>query len=216
MSADPLARYYSERAPEYDRVYAKPERQADLAALRERVERWATGRRVLELACGTGYWTAVMARSATAILATDVNESVLDLARARPDPRGIVTIRRGDALAPGRIAGDFDAIFAGFWLSHVARDAMPGFVTALGERLGSGGAVLLVDNRFVEGSSTPLSRRDARGNTFQRRPLDDGSTHEILKNFPSVGELDALLAPRAASREIGELRHYWTASWIVA
>jgi len=45
------------------------------------------------------------------------------------------------------------------------------------------------DNRYVEGSSTPISRRDAQGNTYQARKLDNGSAHEVLKNFPTEREL---------------------------
>ena len=54
---DELAAYYAQRAAEYERIYAKPERQADLAALRARFGKLFKGKRVLELACGTGYWT---------------------------------------------------------------------------------------------------------------------------------------------------------------
>ena len=36
---DKLADYYAQRAAEYERIYAKPERQADLAALRDRIGR---------------------------------------------------------------------------------------------------------------------------------------------------------------------------------
>ena len=32
---DALADYYAKRAPEYERIYKKPERQADLRTLRE-------------------------------------------------------------------------------------------------------------------------------------------------------------------------------------
>ena len=45
--------------------------------------------------------------------------------------------------------------------------------------------MVFFDNCYVEGSSTPLSRTDAAGNTYQSRRLDDGSTHEVLKNFPA-------------------------------
>ena len=54
-----LQSYYASRAPEYDEVYRKPERQADLRS----IERWLpphfSGVAMLEVACGTGYWTAI-------------------------------------------------------------------------------------------------------------------------------------------------------------
>jgi len=42
-----------------------------------------------------------------------------------------------------------------------------------------------MDNRYVDGSSTPISERDADGNTYQRRRLADGSDNRVLKNFPT-------------------------------
>jgi len=57
-----LETYYSNRASEYERVYDKPERQHELEWLRQRVPEILRGRRVLEVACGTGYWTQFIAR----------------------------------------------------------------------------------------------------------------------------------------------------------
>ena len=42
---DPLAQYYAKRAAEYERIYAKPERQTDLGALRARRGGRRIGRR---------------------------------------------------------------------------------------------------------------------------------------------------------------------------
>ena len=45
MESAELIGYYSRRAREYEAIYEKPERQADLAALRERVRALVHGRR---------------------------------------------------------------------------------------------------------------------------------------------------------------------------
>ena len=76
--------------------------------------------------------------------------------------------------------------------------------------------MIFTDNRYVEGSSTAISRRDAAGNTYQRRRLMDGTTHEVLKNFASGPELEALLAPYADALSIVELTYYWTVRYRVA
>ena len=44
-----IGEYYQRRAPEYDEVYAKPERQADLAELKRLIPPLVAGRRVLEI-----------------------------------------------------------------------------------------------------------------------------------------------------------------------
>src|SRR3954468_6957863 len=69
-----LPEYYARRAKEYERIYHKPERQEDLAKLKELLPRTFARERVLEIACGTGYWTEVLAGTASSVTATDINE----------------------------------------------------------------------------------------------------------------------------------------------
>ena len=78
-----LVDYYAKRANEYERIYQKPERQKDLANLRKLFRQAFAGHSVLEIACGTGYWTQVVAETAKSITATDINDDVLQIARAK-------------------------------------------------------------------------------------------------------------------------------------
>lgn len=207
---DLLREYYRRRAAEYDRIYAKPERQADLRTLEGLVGRWLAGRRVLELACGTGWWTAIAARTAASVVATDANDEVLQIARRRAGC-GDVEFRIADAWTPEAVPGEFDAILAAFWVSHVPRARLAAFVDALDGRLRMGGRIVLLDNRFVPGSSSPVSRTDAGGDTWQVRRLDDGTETEIRKNFPAAAELRALLDAPDRLVEVRELTCFWAA-----
>jgi demethylmenaquinone methyltransferase/2-methoxy-6-polyprenyl-1,4-benzoquinol methylase len=215
MSAGPgLHGYYAARAREYDAIYEKPERQVDLGALRERVAAFARGRRILEVACGTGYWTAELARTARSVLATDVGEEVLAIARARSLPSPPVSFAVADAFRLDALAGRFDAAVAGFWWSHVPRTGLPRFLDGLHARLERPARVLLMDNRYVEGSSTQVSRTDDAGDTYQQRRLADGTTHEVLKNFPSADEVRRVLEGAGArALEVGETTYFWHASY---
>jgi SAM-dependent methyltransferase len=208
-----LARYYRERAAEYDRIYRRPERQEDLHRLEDLVCRKVSGRNVLELACGTGWWTEVMARSARSITATDLNESVVQIATRRDFLGTPVTFRLADAWDLFSIPGVYDTIFAGFWLSHLSRSRIESFLRMLDDRLGHGGRVILLDNRYVEGSSTPVSRTDDEGNTYQIRTLEDGREFEVRKNFLAKAELMDLLDRPHRCAEVRELRHYWVACY---
>jgi demethylmenaquinone methyltransferase/2-methoxy-6-polyprenyl-1,4-benzoquinol methylase len=76
--------------------------------------------------------------------------------------------------------------------------------------------VVLLDNRFVEGSSTPISRRDADGNTYQQRSLDDGSVHEVLKNFPDRAAALSAIGERARDAVWTEHTHYWVLGYTLA
>jgi demethylmenaquinone methyltransferase/2-methoxy-6-polyprenyl-1,4-benzoquinol methylase len=209
-----MAAYYARRAAEYERVYEKPERQAELRAIEAWLPGVFEGRRVLEVACGTGWWTRHGAARCASWLATDVNAETLAIAQAKALPR--VEVRRVDAYALHALApAVFDAAFAGFWWSHVPRARLAGWLAQLHDRLVPGAVVVLLDNRYVEGSSTPLSRRDADGDTFQQRRLDDGSLHEVLKNFPTRDEAVAVLGPRARDVRWIEHAHYWALQYVV-
>lgn len=211
-----LENYYARRAHEYERIYDKPERQADLARLRERIPSMLSGRDVLEIACGTGYWTQFVATRAASVLATDVNEEVLDLARLKAFPRDNVSFARIDIYSQEDLAQPFDAGLAAFWWSHVPRQSQHRFIEHFHRRLQPDAVVLLLDNRYVEGSSTPLTRTDEHGNTFQTRTLDDGSRNEVLKNFPNEAELIDALAKRARQPDYVELEYFWCLSYRVA
>ena len=207
---DALARYYAQRAPEYERIYQKPERQADLRALREFVAQTFAGRRVLEIACGTGWWTEVLAGSANSVLATDINDEVLSIARTKPFGDATISFQRCDAFQLEQAAGSFDAALAVFWWSHLTRSELEQFLKTLYRRLEPESIVVFIDNIFVPGSSTPISRRDEEGNTYQQRRLDDGSTTEVLKNFPTDEGITRVLHGRAHELTISRSQYFWT------
>ena len=68
-----MLEYYEQRHSEYETIYAKAERQNDLAWLDQELSRLIAGHQVLEVACGTGYWTRRMAKSAQSLRATDAS-----------------------------------------------------------------------------------------------------------------------------------------------
>ena len=208
-SATQLAGYYAARAAEYERIYDKPERQADLAKLRGMIPRYLADRDVIEIACGTGYWTQYIAPAARSVAAIDINEETLQIARTKRYPTGRVTFDVADVYALSSRYANFTGAFAGFWWSHVPAAERRRFVTSLNRALAPGAVVVLLDNRYVEGSSTAISHVDADGNSYQRRSLDDGSEHVVLKNFPTEGELRADVADVATGLEYVELDYYW-------
>ena len=203
--------YYQARAREYDRVYDKPERQPDLRKIEAWLPTVLAGKQVLEVACGTGYWTQFFAPVARAVTGIDSAPETLDIARSRLPSN--VSLQQGDAYDLERIAGEFDAAFAGFWWSHIPLRSLPQFLESLHRKLGGGATVVFIDNRFVPGSSTAISETDGEGNTFQQRQLEDGSTYRVLKNFASADQLMTTVAPYAASCEYSEWPHFWALTY---
>ena len=208
-SGPTMQHYYSKRAREYEQIYYKPERQHELEWLRERVPREFRGRTVLEVACGTGYWTQFIARGAKKVYACDINEPVLEIAREKPIAKDRVSFFKADAISLEGVPSGCDAAFAGFWWSHVKKSGIEQFVATLARRLEPGARVVILDNQFAEGSSTPISRRDAEGNTYQLRHLSSGEQHEVLKNFPSPAELAEAVRPVAREAHLETLAYYW-------
>ena len=209
MTDRDLVTYYRLRAQEYDRLYERPDRQGDIRGLAALLRPVVSGRRVLELAAGTGYWTPIMAAVAESVVATDINPETLAIAQARDYARANVEFRIADAYRPEEIAGDFDCVVAGYFLSHVPRDRVVPFLESAVDRVGRGGRVVLIDNLYVDDSSLPITRTDADGNTYQTRRLDSGETFEVLKNFYDGTELEQLARVHASHVEVHLLTYYW-------
>jgi demethylmenaquinone methyltransferase/2-methoxy-6-polyprenyl-1,4-benzoquinol methylase len=124
-----------------------------------------------------------------------------------------VTFAVGDAYQLWPLARRFDAAVAMFWWSHIPKATLGGFLQQLHAVLLPGAVVVFADNTFAPGESTPISRTDAQGNTYQTRRLDDGQTFEVLKNYPTENEFEELLHGRAGKIELRKLKYYWWLSY---
>jgi SAM-dependent methyltransferase len=212
MITEQSAQFYAKSAANHDRVYDKPERQHDLAEMHTRVADVLRGHAVLELACGTGYWTKVIAESADSVVATDINPEMLALAELRGLPPEKVRFRVADAYALPDDLGDFTAVFIGFWWSHVKREQQEKFLAHLRGKVGKDILLVLLDDVYVEGSSETVARTDLEGNTYQIRSAPDGERYEIPKTYPSDSALRKKLASSVREIRIERLEYYWMLS----
>jgi SAM-dependent methyltransferase len=214
MTDSGLLAYYGARAAEYEKVYEKPERQRDLARLHTVIPAYFENRRVLEVACGTGYWTRRIAPFGSSMVACDLTTETLAVAQANQPARPNVSFIVADAYDLAAVPGAFDSAFGGFWWSHVRHADLSRFLDGLHQRLEPASLVVFVDNRYVEGSNWPITHTDAEGNTYQRRRLEDGTEHDVLKNFPTDAQLRNVIV-RSGARDLAvlELEHYWCASY---
>jgi ubiquinone/menaquinone biosynthesis C-methylase UbiE len=146
-----LREYYARRASEYERVYAKPERQGDLARLTTLVCDMLRGYDVLEVACGTGYWTRVIAQVARSVVATDRTPETITVAQLKAYPRGSVRFEVADAFALGTVGGPFTAGFAGFWWSHVPRERLAAFLESWHRAVGPRGLIVVAETSTSRG-----------------------------------------------------------------
>jgi SAM-dependent methyltransferase len=208
-----LVDYYSRRSGELEKVYDKPERQEDLERLRHFLMATCKGQAVLEIACGTGYWTKLLAESAESVTGLDASPVMLDLARKKLASAKNVELIAGDAFAMPVFSRKFTACCAMFLLSHIRRNELRGLLDHIESALPSGTILIFADNAFVHQSNTPIAETSDIGDTYQERSLPDGSRHRVLKNFYSVHELKSIFEPRGHVLQIMDLQYYWLVSY---
>lgn len=208
-----MEEYYRRRAEEFEAVYhrADPARRTEINLLSQAAQESLRGRRVLEVACGTGYWTRFVSRTAREITATDRVEEVLRVAR-RKTYHCPVDFRLEDAYTLSFGAEEFDGGLANFWFSHIPKHRVDRFIAGFHRTLRPQSSVFLADNVLVPDVGGELIRRAGDDNTYRRRTLRDGSEHVIIKNYYSAEDLIAIFGQHvpglsAANVFIGQ--HFW-------
>jgi len=212
-----LERYYCKRAPEYEGIYYRmdPERDAELERVAEAMKWKFKGQSVLEIACGTGYWTEILAGVAKRVVAIDQSAEMFDEARKKNLSPERVELRLGDAYQLDAIEDEFDGAVANFWFSHVPRAKLDEFIGGLHTRIGSGATVFFSDNFDVKGYGGDLVQPEGHADTFKRRVLEDGSSYDVTKNYYDPAELERIFAPRGRDLEIEAGKFYWWLSYRV-
>jgi SAM-dependent methyltransferase len=176
------AEYYRARAGEYDQEY---EREPDLQSLDDVVVGLPIGGDVLELACGTGQWTRLLATRGHRVTAVDAAPEMVAVAKKRVAGLDVEFVQAD--LFAWRPPRRFDTVFFSFWLSHVPPARFAAFCELVGSALRPGGRACFVDDgpgrvaaeEVITGQPAPAARRR----------LDDGSAYRIVKLFPEPEQL---------------------------
>ena len=193
MLIEEMQAYYEKRAREYDisMGYDTEDKARELEPAIKLTREILKGRRVLELACGPGYWTQQIAPFVRSVVATDYNESTLREARKKNLDSSRVTFEQADAYKLDQIVGDFDAVFAVDWFAHVPRSRISEFLGSVACRIPKGCPVFFLDQLPKEGSITEVF--DSEGNHIQERILEDGSKYRVIKHFLDDSEIEGYL-----------------------
>jgi ubiquinone/menaquinone biosynthesis C-methylase UbiE len=212
-----LEEYYRRRADEYDEIYTRddPLRQRELVHAAARMNDVLARRHVLEIACGTGFWTEIAADVAADIVATDLSTEMMDVAKRRRYARANVRFVIGDAYRLDEVPGRFDAAMASFWLSHVPKSKLHPFLHQFNDRLDPDAVVFMIDNLNTPGYGGEFVEIPESEDTFKLRELSDGSKHRVIKNYFESEELRELLEPYASDIVIDRREHYWWLSYSV-
>lgn len=205
-----LDAYYSARAKAYENVYTEVDatRRSELNQIRNILSDLFAGHTVLEVACGTGYWTRALAAKAAQVVAIDASTAMLEVAQSQLVASTTVTFYHADAYHLDAVPGTFSGGMANFWLSHVPKSRLHAFLTQFHRRLEPKATVMLADNVYIPGVGGDLITKPADDNTYKRRQCD-GRVYEVLKNYYTSEDLRALFEPYADHLTIRMGYGYW-------
>lgn len=213
--------YYRARAGEYDEWWFRTGRydrgaefnaqwHAETAAVERALAAWLAARRpahVLELACGTGLFTRLIAPRVERLTAVDASPEVIAINRARVGA-GNVDYCEADIFA-WRPAQRYDAVLFSFWLSHVPDERFVAFWSLVDASLAPGGAVYLIDSAFDPTSTAKDHVLPGREAGIVTRRLNDGREFKIVKLFYEPGVLAAKLEPLGWRARLSQTARYF-------
>jgi demethylmenaquinone methyltransferase/2-methoxy-6-polyprenyl-1,4-benzoquinol methylase len=193
-------RYYRARAAEYDATsYGAVSAERD--SVPSIVDRLEISGDVVELACGTGIWTAELVRHAATLTALDGAPEMLDLARRRVP----VSVRFEQVdLFDWIPMSSWDVVFFSAWLSHVPADRFEAFWSSVATALRPGGRVIALDEL-----PTRSFHEDQIDGEVAVRTLQDGTKHEIVKVFWEPDALVKRLAGLGWRASVTPIEHGW-------
>jgi ubiquinone/menaquinone biosynthesis C-methylase UbiE len=185
-----MFRYYDERASEYEEAYVLGTGTASIqhadvfrheaVLLTGVVERFARGR-LVDLACGTGFWLQHYAARCSSVTLIDQSSRMLDTCRTKVvalDLAHRASIVQSDVFDHTFDQRAFDSALIGFLISHLTEDQERLLFERLRTMLDSGGRFLILDSAY----SPERARFNAKIERQQRR-LNDGTQFEIYKRY---------------------------------
>ncbi|TRO50589.1 class I SAM-dependent methyltransferase [Candidatus Bathyarchaeota archaeon] len=192
--SDDMVKYYKDRAKEYEEIYEwrDPQRQEEQEHMASELKKAFKGRRLLDIGCGTGYWTQRISTVAKSILGIDINEAVLEIARSK-EYACPTEYRVMDAYNM-KLEKKYDGVLASFMLSHVLKQDIPSWLKHIHNVLEPGASVFIADNTYIEGVGGKLQTKPGDPNTYKLRTLNDGTQHLIVKNYFTTEELVQLFS----------------------
>jgi len=207
--------YYDERAPDYDEAYTLGTGTASIRdpgvftteaqALSAVVER-CVGGRVLDLACGTGYWLSAYASRCSHVTLLDQSERMLAECRTKVERSGLgdrCTLVRGDVFEHRLDAAAYDCALVGFLISHLTDSEEARLFAALKTVLTASGRFLILESAWSP-ARAEVHIKAGR----QERRLNDGSAFDIYKRYFDRADVTKWARRYAVSLDV---EHFGTA-----
>ena len=187
---DNLRQYYGKRANYYEKVYYRNdlERLKEQEIIEENILKLFKNKKIIELACGTGYWTQKLSKVASKIIASDILKEMIEIARMKKyfcliefKIENVYDLTFKDKF--------FEAGFVGFLFSHIPKAKLTYFFKEFHRIFKVGALIFMVDNIFNEKYGGKLVKIPYDKNTYKLRKLENGKEYRIIKNYFSKDDL---------------------------
>lgn len=201
--------YYEARMPYFEDTYLKESTSKDRELIKIQLKKHLCGKRILEVGCGTGYWTSVMLPIASEYLGFDQSQTAVSVCSEKFSDFPNTNFLQGNIYSWVNTNFHFDVIVGGFIISHLDRKFVRDINTFLKQRIKENCWVVWYDNSFKEGFSIPIKNTDVRGNDIQPRQLENGKRCKIIKNFYNENELREIFSKESSEFSLLFFDHYW-------
>jgi len=192
--------YYRERAAEYDEWWERRGRynrgkkatdlwRSEIAVVRAAFDELPLDGEVVELAAGTGYWTALLAARADTVTVLDGSPEMLAINRARLGDLASKVEYQVVDLFEWYPTQRWDGLVHCFWISHVPRHKLDSFFESCRQALTGRATMFFLDGQRVDESTAVDHKLPDDGNEVMTRKLNDGREFQIVKNYYEPEEL---------------------------
>ncbi len=210
--------YYSKRAPEYEQIYFRdmPDRRKEIADEVDYIKELCAGKNVLDIACGSGYWTERISETASSIVACDISDEMLEIAKNKQYYCPVDFVRANLNQLPFE-SNSFDIVTLCFWFSHHPKQDYNNLFKNITDPIKPESPVkancplwLIDNNPPAEGSVNQTHHIDDHGNNFKKRFLDNKKEFIILKNYFEKDELMNIFSPYFEIKRLVYGKYYWS------
>jgi SAM-dependent methyltransferase len=208
--------YYEARATEYDEWWERRGRydlgaegnalwQEEIRKIEVVFDMAPLRGHVLEAAAGSGNWTLYLARRAEKVTALENSRSMIELNRLRLQEAGLqghVDYEETDLFCWHPLAR-YDAVFLGFWISHLPSAVLDPFLLLMASALKPGGCLAILDgqrNGRLRSTAQGTSRLE---DEIELRTLNDGRKFRVVKRYDDPEDLAERLERAGLDAHVG-------------